>query len=192
MAKPKNVTDKLNDILGVAKEILHQDEFVVSDELKAIKELSGDLQTMPTTVEDPEHPRIPRIKATEEFRPSNYDNDLENDYYHARQVLRGLIMNGELTLDALLCVAQDGQNARAYEVAGQLIRTIGDVTKDLMGLQKTIKELKREQIGDNKQVINAETVQNNTFVFTGTTSDLQKMIREQMGRNNVIDVTPEK
>lgn len=181
MAKPKNVTDKLNDILGVAKEILHQDEFVVSDELKEVKEIAGELQTMPAA--DPEHPRIPRIKATEEFRPSPYDSDLENDYYHARQVLRGLILNGELTLDALLCVAQDMQNPRAYEVAGQLIKTIGEVTKDLIGLQKTMKELKREQVGDNKpNVVNAENVQNNTYVFNGTTADLQKMIREQIGR----------
>lgn len=181
--KSKNVTEKLNNVLGVAKDVLADTDYVMSDELADIKGLTGELQTRPAE-ELAEKNRIPRIQATELMHSPIYDSDLENDYNHARQVLRSLITNAELTLDALLCVAQDMQNPRAYEVAGQLIKTIGEVTKDLMGLQKTMKELKRENVGDNKGVINAENVQNNTYVFNGTTAELQKMIREQVGRNS--------
>lgn len=180
MPNPKNVTEKLNNVLGVAKDLLDESESVFPEELAEIKEITGELQTTPSK-ELAEKARIPRIKSTELMHPPRYDNDLENDYDHVRQVLRGLITNGELTLDALLCVAQDMQNPRAYEVAGQLIKTIADVTSELIGLQKKMKELKRENVGDNKgQTIQAENVQQNTYVFNGTTAELQQFIKDAM------------
>lgn len=176
----KNVTEKLNDILGVAKEVLHEDKFSVSSELENIKEISKEIQTMPSTELLAE--RMPRIKPTDERIPDIHNDDLENDYAYTRNVLRGLIHNGELTLDALLCVAQDMQNPRAYEVAGQLINTISAVTTELIKLQKTMKELKGNKDEAKGQVVNAENVQQNTYIFNGTTAELQKIMREQLSK----------
>jgi hypothetical protein len=174
----KTVEEKLNEALGIAKEVLAETAMELPDELKQMQEVSKDLQTTPS---EDSFVRIPRFKPTE--IAETYDSDLENDYHHAREVLKRLVFNAEMTLDALLCVAQDSQHPRAYEVAGLLMKTIGEATKDLIGLQKTLREIRNADNTSSLNVEKADSVTTNNFVFNGTTAELQKIIREQMGRN---------
>ena len=59
---------------------------------------------------------------------------------------------------------------RAYEVAGQLIKSVSDATDKLMDLQKKLKDVEEE-----KQSKGPSTVNNSLFV--GSTAELAKMLK---------------
>ena len=95
--------------------------------------------------------------------------EVTDDTEKARETLHTLITKGNDAIDGILNIAKNSDHPRAYEVAGQLIKTVSDVAKDLVDIQKTKQELERktqaQQIG----------TQNNVFV--GSTHELMKMLR---------------
>ena len=84
------------------------------------------------------------------------------DYEYSRGNLYSLIEKGQEAINGILELAQDGQQPRAYEVAGQLIKSVGDTTDKLIDLQTKMKALKKEDDGSPKTVNNA--------LFVGSTS----------------------
>ena len=68
-------------------------------------------------------------------------NDTQTDYDLSRQTIRNLVRKGEEALDELLFVAKQSESPRAYEVVAGMIKNISDVTKELIDLQKKMKEL---------------------------------------------------
>ena len=80
-------------------------------------------------------------------------------------------MKGQEAVDGILDVARASDHPRAYEVAGQLIKNVGDVADKLIDLQKKMKELDDEPNKGPTNVTNA--------MFVGSTSDLQKMLKQQ-------------
>ena len=80
-----------------------------------------------------------------------------------------MIEKGQEAVDGALDVAQGSDHPRAYEVAGQLIKHVGDVADKLMALQKTTKEVKEEKKKGPSTVNNA--------LFVGSTAELQKMLK---------------
>jgi len=101
------------------------------------------------------------------------EDDIEDDYQLARRTLRNLIVKGDITLDEMINLARNSEHPRTYEVAGQLIKTMSDVAKDLIGLQKQVKEL------DDSDDINSSHIgTQNNIVFAGTTSDLLKLLKK--------------
>ena len=103
--------------------------------------------------------------------------DQEDDYQLARQTMRKLLLKGEDTLEELISLSKDSEHPRSYEVTGQFIKTLSDVSKDLLGLQKQVKEL---QADDPVQI----GTQNNV-VFAGSTSELMKLLGKK--DDNIID-----
>lgn len=99
--------------------------------------------------------------------------DQEDDYQLARTTLRNLIHKSENTLDDMIELAKNSEHPRTYEVAGQLIKTVSDVAKDLIDLQKKVKDLKD---GDTQS---AKNVTNNNVVFAGSTAELFKMLKNK-------------
>jgi len=97
--------------------------------------------------------------------------DREDDYQLARNTLRKLIMKGEDTLDEMINLAKNSEHPRTYEVAGQLIKTMSDVAKDLLAVQKQVKELNDE--GGTPSI----GTQNNV-VFAGSTAELMKLLKK--------------
>ena len=87
-----------------------------------------------------------------------------------------LVEKGQEAVDGALDVAQQSDSARAYEVAGQLIKHVADTADKLMDLQKKVKEI--DEVKDK----NTTNVTNNSL-FVGSTSDLQKMLK-QMNKEN--------
>ena len=81
-------------------------------------------------------------------------------------------MKGQEAVDGILEVAQASDHPRAYEVAGQLIKNVGDVADKLIDLQKKMKDL------DEDEKKNSPSTVNNTM-FIGSTADLQKMLKQQ-------------
>ena len=97
----------------------------------------------------------------------------DDDYEYARNNLKGLIENGKSTLENIMYLAKEGESPRAYEVAGQLIKTLADTNKDLLDLAKKSKELKQ----DKQEEKTGTQIQNALFV--GSTTELQKFLNKQ-------------
>ena len=93
----------------------------------------------------------------------------ESDYKYSRENLYNLVERGQDAIEGILEIARESQHPRVYEVAGQLIKTTGEVTEKLLDLQKKMKDLEKDEI-------KPETVNNNLFV--GSTAELQKLLKD--------------
>jgi len=99
------------------------------------------------------------------------DDDIEKDYTYSRANLYSLIEKGQEAINGIMEVAGEGGSPRAYEVAGQLIKSVADTTDKLIDLQKKLKDVEDEA----KKTTNNVT---NNAVFVGSTSELQKMLKQ--------------
>ena len=94
---------------------------------------------------------------------------VDKDYKYGRQTLYNLVETGQDAIDGILDLCKETEHPRAYEVAGQLIKTVGDTAEKLLDLQKKVKELEAENP-------NLKTQHNHLYV--GSTSDLQKYLKK--------------
>jgi|TARA_B100000073_G_scaffold196195_1_gene162540 hypothetical protein len=99
------------------------------------------------------------------------EDDIEKDYTYSRANLYSLIEKGQEAINGIMEVAGEGGSPRAYEVAGQLIKSVADTTDKLIDLQKKLKDVEDE----SKKTTNNVT---NNAVFVGSTSELQKMLKQ--------------
>ena len=115
-----------------------------------------------------------KIEQTKDIKPvDNKDETVDNDFKYARENLYNIIERGSDALNTLVDVANQSQHPRAFEVVGQLVKTLSDTNKDLLELQKKVKVIKKDIPDQPQNVTNA--------LFVGNTSELQKMINK---RNN--------
>jgi hypothetical protein len=98
-------------------------------------------------------------------------DEVETDAALARKNIKSLLDKGNGAIDNLLLVAQESEHPRAYEVAANFIKTLSDLNKDLLEIQKQKQNLRPVEI--NNQSINVEKA-----VFVGSTAELLKQIRE--------------
>ena len=104
-------------------------------------------------------------------KPERHErNDIEKDYEYTRGNLYSIIEKGQEAINGILELAQDSEMPRAYEVAGQLIKSVSDATDKLMDLQKKLKDVEEE-----KQSKGPSTVNNSLLV--GSTAELAKMLK---------------
>ena len=107
---------------------------------------------------------------------------IDADTKIAREALQGLITKGSNAVDEILNIARQSEHPRAYEVAGQFIKTVSEVAKDLLVLQKIQKEL--ETVATPKI-----GTQNN--IFTGSTAELLKALGKRSIEATAEIVEPE-
>ena len=112
-------------------------------------------------VDKPSH-----LKPTEKSK-----NDIEKDYEYTRANLYSLIEKGQEAINGIMELAGEGGSPRAYEVAGQLIKSVADTTDKLIDLQKKLKDVEE----DPKKTTNNVT---NNALFVGSTSELQKLLKQ--------------
>jgi|TARA_B100000035_G_scaffold101517_1_gene86124 hypothetical protein len=115
------------------------------------------------------------IPVSGEIVPEN--KDIQKDYEYTRANLYSLIEKGQEAINGIMELAGEGGSPRAYEVAGQLIKSVADTTDKLADLQKKIKDLEE----DGKKTTSNVT---NNAVFVGSTSELQKMLKQGFLNNN--------
>ena len=101
--------------------------------------------------------------------PKNTDPDV--DFETGRENLYKLLAKGNEAIDGILSLAKEGEHPRAYEVAGQLIKTVSEVSQDLLGLQEKMKKLKDVPNTGPKSVTNA--------LFVGSTTELTKLLKKK-------------
>ena len=107
------------------------------------------------------------VKAEEVTKP----NDVNKDYDYTRGNLYSLIEKGQEAINGIMEVAGETASPRAYEVAGQLIKSVADTTDKLLDLQKKVKDVNEE---DGKSSTNVT----NNALFVGSTSELSKIIKQ--------------
>ena len=96
------------------------------------------------------------------------DQDKGNDYKYSREIFYGLVERGQDAIDGILDIAKESEHPRVYEVAGQLIKTVGETTEKLIDLQHKMNLLDKDHNQPDK-------VQNNLFV--GSSAELQKLLK---------------
>ena len=113
------------------------------------------------------------VKTEDVIKPT----DVNKDYDYTRGNLYSLIEKGQEAINGIMEVAGETASPRAYEVAGQLIKSVADTTDKLADLHKKVKDI--EEDNPKKQ----GTVTNNAL-FVGSTSELSKMLKDGMLNNN--------
>ena len=97
--------------------------------------------------------------------------DIEKDYDYTRGNLYSIIEKGQEAINGILELAQDSEMPRAYEVAGQLIKSVSDATDKLMDLQKKVKDVNKEEESKSPTTVN-------NALFVGSTAELQKLLKQ--------------
>tara|TARA_R100000008_G_C3578267_1_gene166651 strand:+ start:1058 stop:1549 length:492 start_codon:yes stop_codon:yes gene_type:complete len=125
--------------------------------------------------------RVDNVPITKE----KMEKDLGADYREVRKNLKDLINTGQDAIDGILSVATDSDLPRAYEVAGQMIKTVAEMNKDLIEMHNKMKTIKKEETNLNHTT--------NNSIYVGSTSDLQDLINQSRSAkkaftNDIIDV----
>ncbi len=131
----------------------------IDSKLDDILDISTEIKTTTTEV----------IKKVPEKSQS-----IETDYKYTRENLYNLVERGQDAIDGILDVCKETENPRAYEVAGQLIKTVGETAEKLLDVQKKLKDLE----GEEQQRIGK--VENHLYV--GSTSELQKFLKKKSAK----------
>ena len=113
----------------------------------------------------------PIVEESSAIKPSE-NKDVQKDYEYTRGNLYSLIEKGQEAVDGILELAQESDQPRAFEVAGQLIKHVGDVADKLIDLQKKVNDI---EAPTKTREINTT---NNTM-FVGSTADLAKFLKQQ-------------
>ena len=101
-------------------------------------------------------------------------DDITKDYEYTRGNLYSIIEKGQEAINGILELAQESEMPRAYEVAGQLIKSVSDATDKLMDLQKKLKDVNAEEEKKGPTTVN-------NALFVGSTADLAKLIKNENG-----------
>ena len=102
--------------------------------------------------------------------PDRDKTEVRKDYEYTRGNLYSIIEKGQEAINGILELAQESEMPRAYEVAGQLIKSVSDATDRLMDLQKKLKDVEEESQKGPTNVTNA--------LFVGSTAELQKLLKQ--------------
>ena len=117
------------------------------------------------------------VKETkQELKKISGQKDHLKDYEYTRGNLYSLIEKGQEAINGILELAQEGQQPRSYEVVGQLIKSVGDVSDKLLDLQQKMKDLNKEEKASSPTTVN-------NALFVGSTAELQKMLKEGLKNN---------
>ena len=130
--------------------------------------LTKALQQIPWEAD--EQPEIEVIPSPSQHL-ENDGSDIEKDYEYQRNNFYNLVEKGSAAIDGILELAKESEHPRTYEVAGNLIKQVAEVTEKLGDLQEKMRKLKEVPNTAPKNVTNA--------LFVGSTAELQKMIKRK-------------
>jgi hypothetical protein len=119
------------------------------------------------TVKEEKKESLPVVKkpATEE-----YQQDLTDAYTQSKENLQGIIDQGKEAMEDILQIAKAGQHPRAFEVYGTLLKNMVDANKELLNIQKQMREME----GIKKETNNTNI---DKAIFVGSTAELSKLIK---------------
>ena len=119
---------------------------------------------------------VPKLNVTQDVMLKSQEDfgdltDAEKDYEYQRQNFYNLVERGTDAVEGILELAKESDHPRAYEVAGNLIKQVAEVTEKLGDLQEKMRKLKEVPNNAPKNITNA--------LFVGSTAELQKMLKDK-------------
>ena len=142
--------------------------------MKSTENLDETFNIAPTEVLDADEVK-PNVGIQKPDRLTK--NDIEKDYEYTRGNLYSIIEKGQEAINGILELAQDSEMPRAYEVAGQLIKSVSDATDKLMDLQKKLKDVEEESQQKGPSTVN-------NALFVGSTAELQKLLKNGLPKDS--------
>jgi hypothetical protein len=135
----------------------------------------------------PHEPVEVKKQEVVEYMPPSDLPDEDEDYVLVRKTLRNLIVKGNDAIDEITAIARNNESARGFEVVSNLIKTVGETSKDLYALQKQKKDLKEPSPDSDPRKKNAESINVEQAVFVGSAAELLSAIKKQRedGQNTV-------
>ena len=123
-------------------------------------------------------PAKENVGITPEQKPDRLTKtDIDKDYEYTRGNLYSIIEKGQEAINGILELAQESEMPRAYEVAGQLIKSVSDATDKLMDLQKKLKDVEEETKQKGPSTVN-------NALFVGSTAELQKLLKSGLPKDS--------
>ena len=123
-------------------------------------------------------PAKENVGITPEQKPDRLTKtDIDKDYEYTRGNLYSIIEKGQEAINGILELAQESEMPRAYEVAGQLIKSVSDATDKLMDLQKKLKDVEEETQQKGPSTVN-------NALFVGSTAELQKLLKNGLPKDS--------
>jgi Terminase DNA packaging enzyme len=128
-------------------------------------------QGNPNIDQDKQVTLVPEPRSYERAEP-DLKGDLTDAYEQSKDNLQELIDNGKEAMEELLQIAKEGQHPRAYEVYGTLLKNMVDANKELLSIQKQMRDMdnNRQKAGDTKI---------DKAIFVGTAADLNKLLKDE-------------
>ena len=119
-----------------------------------------------------------KVGITPEQKPDRLTKtDIDKDYEYTRGNLYSIIEKGQEAINGILELAQESEMPRAYEVAGQLIKSVSDATDKLMDLQKKLKDVEEETQQKGPSTVN-------NALFVGSNAELQKLLKNGLPKDS--------
>lgn len=105
------------------------------------------------------------------YNEPDLKQDLKDAYQQSRENLQGIIDQGQEAMQEILEIAKQGQHPRAFEVYGTLLKNMVDANKELLNIQKQMREMDEEK----KSKTNGTNI--DKAIFVGSTAELNKLIK---------------
>ena len=173
------MTTSIDKELGVVQDPLQQDIYVAGEKLQQdIIEHPwvGDVDVKPGNI-SMGHGWPVKVAPPVTAQQYKNEEDVEKDYEYQRENFYKLVERGSVAIDGILELAKEGEHPRAYEVAGQLIKNVAEVTEKLGDLQEKMRRLKEVPNNAPKNVTNA--------LFVGSTKELQNILKDKVGGEDI-------
>jgi hypothetical protein len=118
-----------------------------------------------------EKEELPVVKKTTAlYNAPDIESDLGDAYQQSRENLQGIIDQGKEAMEEILNIAKAGQHPRAFEVYGGLLKNMVDANKELLAIQKQMREMDKKKEVNNTNIDKA--------IFVGSTADLGKLLKD--------------
>jgi len=121
-----------------------------------------------TPVPEEKKEKLPTVSVS--YNKPDIESDLTDAYQQSKENLQGIIDQGHEAMEEILNIAKAGQHPRAFEVYGTLLKNMVDANKELLNIQKQMREM------DKKKEVNNTTI--DKAIFVGSTADLGKLLKD--------------
>jgi hypothetical protein len=122
-----------------------------------------------TPIEEVKKEKLPTVSA--KYNKPDIESDLTDAYQQSRENLQGIIDQGQEAMHEILEIAKAGQHPRAFEVYGGLLKNMVDANKELLAIQKQMREMDKTKKETNNTTIDKA-------IFVGSTADLGKLLKD--------------
>ena len=134
------------------------------------KSMAEVFDVTPTVVEEKKKEILPVTKSEKDNKEQELQQDLTDAYEQSKENLQGIIDQGKEAMGEILEIAKAGQHPRAFEVYGTLLKNMVDANKELLAIQKQIREM--EGIKKDNAATNIDKA-----IFIGSTNELNKLLK---------------